>query len=54
MTALQEIENVKGEETYTRNGADEMSWKSEGKDIYYQEAVPQSETSGKCQDYLSA
>ena len=41
VTALQDIENVKGEETYTQNGADEMSWKSEGKDIYYQGTTDQ-------------
>lgn len=41
VTALQDIENVKGEETYTQSGSDEMSWKSEGKDIYYQGTTEQ-------------
>ncbi|MEY8390980.1 hypothetical protein AALA98_06335 [Lachnospiraceae bacterium 45-W7] len=32
---LKEIENVKGEETFTQNG-DKITWQAEGKDIYYQ------------------
>lgn len=32
---LQDIENVKGDETYTGSG-DSMSWQADGSDIYYQ------------------
>lgn len=32
---LKEIENVKGEETFTQSG-DKITWQAEGKDIYYQ------------------
>ncbi len=32
---LKEIENVKGDETFTQNG-DNITWQAEGKDIYYQ------------------
>ena len=34
-TQLQEIENVKGEETFTQDG-DKLIWDADGKDIYYQ------------------
>lgn len=33
---LQNVENVKGDETYTTGSEGSVSWKSEGKDIYYQ------------------
>ena len=32
---LKDIENVKGDETFTQNG-DKVTWQAEGKDIYYQ------------------
>ena len=32
---LKEIENVKGEETYSQNG-DKITWQAQGNDIYYQ------------------
>ncbi len=32
---LKDIENVKGEETYTQNG-DKITWQAQGNDIYYQ------------------
>ncbi len=32
---LKDIENVKGDETFTQNG-DQLTWQAEGKDIYYQ------------------
>ena len=32
---LKEIENVKGEETFSQNGND-LTWQADGKDIYYQ------------------
>ncbi len=32
---LKDIENVKGDETFTQNG-DKLTWKAAGKDIYYQ------------------
>ena len=34
-TSLQEIENVKGDETFERKG-DKIVWKADGNDIYYQ------------------
>ena len=36
VTELQNVENVKGDETYTTDSEGSVSWKSEGKDIYYQ------------------
>lgn len=36
VTELQNVENVKGDETYTTGSEGSVSWKSEGKDIYYQ------------------
>lgn len=36
VTELQNMENVKGDETYTTDSEGSVSWKSEGKDIYYQ------------------
>lgn len=33
---LQDIENIKGEEEFTKGNAGELTWKSEGEDIYYQ------------------
>lgn len=36
VTELQDVENVKGDETYTTGSEGSVSWKSEGKDIYYQ------------------
>ena len=36
VTELQIVENVKGDETYTTGSEGSVSWKSEGKDIYYQ------------------
>ena len=33
---LDNVENVKGDETYTMNGDDMRVWDAEGKDIYYQ------------------
>ena len=35
VTDLQDIENVKGEETFSQNGS-EVVWNADGKDIYYQ------------------
>lgn len=32
---LKDIENVKGDETFTQNG-DKLTWQADGKDIYYQ------------------
>lgn len=32
---LQDIKNVKGDETFTQNGND-LTWSTDGKDIYYQ------------------
>ena len=32
---LKDIENVKGEETFEKNG-DKITWQADGKDIYYQ------------------
>lgn len=34
-TQLKDVENIKGEEDFTRKG-DSLVWKTEGKDIYYQ------------------
>lgn len=36
VTELQNVENVKGDETYMTDSEGSVSWKSEGKDIYYQ------------------
>lgn len=36
VTELQNVENVKGDETYMTGSEGSVSWKSEGKDIYYQ------------------
>ena len=36
VTELQNVENVTGDETYTTGSEGSVSWKSEGKDIYYQ------------------
>lgn len=36
VTELQNVENVKGDEIYTTGSEGSVSWKSEGKDIYYQ------------------
>lgn len=36
VTELQNVENVKGDETYTTGSEGSVSWKSEGKDIYYE------------------
>lgn len=36
VTELQNVENVKGDEAYTTGSEGSVSWKSEGKDIYYQ------------------
>ncbi len=33
---LENIENIKGEEEFTKGNTDELTWKSEGEDIYYQ------------------
>ena len=33
---LEDIENVKGDETFTRNGDDTITWQAGGEDIYYQ------------------
>lgn len=33
---LQNIENIKGEEEFTEGNGGELTWKSEGEDIYYQ------------------
>lgn len=33
---LQNIENIKGEEEFTKGNAGELTWRSEGEDIYYQ------------------
>jgi len=35
-TELQDIKNIKGEEAFTRENNGELTWKSEGEDIYYQ------------------
>ncbi len=35
-TDLSEIENVKGDETYTKNNDGTITWQAEGQDIYYQ------------------
>lgn len=35
-SGLNGIKNVKGEETFSKGDGDGLSWKSEGKDIYYQ------------------
>ena len=34
-SSLQDIQNVKGEESFTQNGR-KINWKADGKDIYYQ------------------
>ena len=47
---LQDIKNVKGDETFTQNGND-LTWSTDGKDIYYQgkteKNLPVSVVSGK-------
>lgn len=35
-TTLNDVKNVKGNETYKEGSGDTISWKSKGKDIYYQ------------------
>ena len=35
-TSLTDIENVKGDETYTKNGDGTITWDADGNDIYYQ------------------
>lgn len=35
-SGLKEIKNIKGEEEYTQGSGEELTWKSEGNDIYYQ------------------
>lgn len=36
VSGLDDIKNIKGEETFTEGNGEELSWKSEGNDIYYQ------------------
>ena len=36
VTTLEDVQNIKGDETFEENGADEITWNAEGKDIYYQ------------------
>lgn len=35
-TELKDIENIKGDEEFTKESGDALTWKSEGEDIYYQ------------------
>lgn len=35
-SGLSDIKNVKGEETFSKGSKDQLRWKSEGEDIYYQ------------------
>lgn len=38
-SGLSDIKNVKGEETFSKGSGNELKWKSEGEDIYYQGAA---------------
>lgn len=35
-TSLQDVKNIKGDETFSETKDDQIQWKSEGEDIYYQ------------------
>ncbi len=36
ISGLKDIQNIKGEEEFSKGSGDEITWKSEGSDIYYQ------------------